>query len=388
MTRRQKQKTKGFKHCTFVFATWNVHTLVENTGGDRQICRSRPRPGPGPQVPDTSNSPHYVDRKLDFLVKELRRLGVAVAGIQETKWFGKDTWTVDGYTLLHSGHTLPDEGDPQVRNEGVGILLDRHAPVAWKNAGESWEAVISRVVTARLKVVGRGQRRPGGLRVTSSPHMTVVSAYAPTAKAPLGVKAKFFDELQDALDRVASGDILVVLGDFNARVGKREGESDVWREVRGTHGVGSCNGAGERFLEFCAVNGHTIMNTWFEKPQVHLATWKHPATKQSHMIDFVLMRKEQRRLCRDVRVCRSACCWSDHHMVRGKAQLQLPRKKKGDIHTPLAVHTLSSNDCREEFQQSLCQLLLQHPHGVDDRPEDNWGRLKRCIVESAEECLE
>ena len=116
-----------------------------------------------------------MDRKLDFLVKELRRLGVAVAGIQETKWFGKDTWTVDGYTLLHSGRTLSDEGDPQVRNKGVGILLDRHARVAWKNAGESWEAVSSRVVTARLKVVRRGQRRLGGLRESSSTHMTVVA---------------------------------------------------------------------------------------------------------------------------------------------------------------------------------------------------------------------
>ena len=228
---------------------------MENAAGDRQICRSRPRSGPGLQVPDTSNSPHYVDKKLDFLVKELRWLGVAVSGIQETKWFGKDTWTVDGYTLLHSGRTtLPDEGDPQERNEGVGILLDRHATVAWKNAGESWEAVSSQMVTARLKVVGRGQRQPGDFRETSSTHMTVVSAYVPTAKAPLGVKAKFIDELQDALDRVPSRDILVVLGDFNARVGKREGESDMWSEVRGRHGVGSCNEARERFLEFCAVS--------------------------------------------------------------------------------------------------------------------------------------
>ena len=61
--------------------------------------------------------------------------------------------------------------------------------------------------------------------------MSVVSVYAPTAQAPLGVKAKLFDDLQDALDHVPAGDILVVLGDFNACVGKREGDSDVWREV-------------------------------------------------------------------------------------------------------------------------------------------------------------
>ena len=293
MTGGQKQKAKGTKHCIIAFATWNVHTVVENAGGDRRIGRSRAKPGPGPQVSDTSVDLHYMDRKLDFLVKELRRLGVVIAGIQETQWFGKDMWTVDGYTLLHSGRTLPDETDPRVRNEGVGILLGRHAIMAWKNAGETWEAVSSRVVTARLKVVGRGR----------------------------------------------------------------------------------------------AVNDLTIMNTWFKKPQVHLATWKHPATKQAHMTDFVLIRKGQRRPCRDVRVCGSGCCWSDYHLVRGKVQLQIPRKKKVDTHVPLAVHSLSSKDCREEFQQTLCKLLLQHPHCVNDQPEYNWERLKKCVVEAAEDYL-
>ena len=43
---------------------------------------------------------------------------------------------------------------------------------------------------------------------------------------------------------------------------------------------GRCNESGERFLKLCAVNGFTIMNTWFEIPQVHLTTWNHPVTKQ------------------------------------------------------------------------------------------------------------
>ena len=214
-----------------------------------------------------------------------------------------------------------------------------------------------------------------------------MSAYAPTAKAPLGVRAKFFDDLQDALDHVPAGDILVVLGDFSARVGKRDGDSDVWREAQAKHGVGSCNEAGARLLEFCAVIDLTIMNTWLVKPQVHLATWKHSATKQAHMIDFVLMRKGQRRLCRDMSVCRNVCCWSDHHLVKGKVQLQIPRKKKIDTHAPLAVHSLSSKEYREKFQQTLCQLFLQHPHCVNKQPEHNWERLKKCIVEAAEDCL-
>ena len=388
-------RDQGWEHCskghnnhipTITLATWNIRTLVENAGGDRRICRSRP--GPNTQVHEHASSPHCVDRKLDFLVGELRRLGVAVAGIQETKWFGSDIWTADGYTLLHSGRSLPEEGDPQVRNEGVGILLDKDATAAWKDAGESWDAISSRVVKARLKVARSGQRRPGGSRMTSDIYMSVVSAYAPTAKAPPGVKAKFFEELQDGLNSIPAGDTLVVLGDFNARVGRRERANDVWRAVRGKHGIGTCNEPGEQFLEFCSLNNLTIMNTWFEKPQVHMATWKHPATKQPHMIDFMLMRSGQRRLCQDVRVCRSACCWTDHYMVRGKIQLQLPRaKKKSVAHAPLAVHTLRSEECRENFQQNLSQRLMQHPHSEGGLLEDNWEQLKQCILESAEECV-
>jgi len=48
---------------------------------------------------------HYfsdsVDRKLEFLVDELARYGIAVAGIQETKWFWLDVWSAaKGYILV------------------------------------------------------------------------------------------------------------------------------------------------------------------------------------------------------------------------------------------------------------------------------------------------
>ena len=166
---------------------------------------------------------------------------MAVAGIQETKWFGQDVWNADGFTLLHSGCTLPFDGEPLLRNEGVGIVLDHCATAVWKNARE---AVSSRIVTARLQIVQRGHRRCGGSRWTSSRYLSLISAYTPTAKAPPGVKAKFVDNLQCTLDALPVGDIVTVLGDFNARIGKRESEDDVWREVRGLHGIGTCNEAG------------------------------------------------------------------------------------------------------------------------------------------------
>ena len=124
-----------------------------------------------------------VDRKIDLIVKELRRYRVSVGAIQETKWFGSDVCEAEGYLFLHSGCLLPREGESAGRNEGVGITLDESTTKACKVAGEVWSAVSSHIVTARLKVTSAGQRKPAGSRATKSIYITVVSVYAPTAKA-------------------------------------------------------------------------------------------------------------------------------------------------------------------------------------------------------------
>jgi len=63
-------------------------------------------------------------------------------------------WPAAGsYTFLHSGRPHLGLDDVAVRNEGGGIFLDERATAAWKQAGEAWEAVTSKIVVARLKLV-------------------------------------------------------------------------------------------------------------------------------------------------------------------------------------------------------------------------------------------
>ena len=242
---------------------------------------------------------------------------------------------------------------------------------------------------ARFKAIRAGQRIPGGSRETRNIFVSVVSAYAPTAKAPPGIQSSFRDKLQTTLDRKPSGGILILLGDFNARVGESSPEDDLWRGVRGQHGVASCNEAGERFLEFCTVNGLTIMNTWFLKKSSQLANWKHPATKQWHMIDYIMMRATQRQLCCDVQVMRGASCWTDHNMIRARVRITLPRSPRPTIksNVPLAVHLLNDDDRKQAYQHQLDQCLLDHPHDDSSSVGKNWTVLKDCIMTTAEECV-
>ena len=63
-------------------------------------------------------------------------------------------------------------------------------------------------------------------------------------------------------------DLLLVMGDFNARVGCREDMDLSWLGVQGRFGVGKLNENGEHLLSFCAMNELCIMNTMFAKKSI------------------------------------------------------------------------------------------------------------------------
>eukprot|EP00117_Sycon_ciliatum_P024042 scpid108656/ scgid20279/ Craniofacial development protein 2; p97 bucentaur protein len=161
--------------------------------------------------------------------------------------------------------------------------------------------------------------------------MTIVNVYAPTSKPGLDVKTQFYDDLQRTLDSVPERDILIVLGDFNARIGISDAQSpgdDVWSAVRGSYGLGLCNEAGRRLLMWCAVDQLSAMNTWFEKPEYKRGTWCHPATKQFHLIDMIIVRQSQRVHCKDVSVVHGPNCFNNHRMVRGKLYITLNKRRE------------------------------------------------------------
>ena len=65
-----------------------------------------------------------------------------------------------------------------------------------------------------------------GLPVQNNKFATVLSVYAPTLQAETGVKEAFYGDLYN-LQQVHSKDKLLILGDFNARVGR---DFELWKK--------------------------------------------------------------------------------------------------------------------------------------------------------------
>ena len=357
------------KQCPLRVGCWNMRTLVESEG---PIETSVARPG-GRGVP--------VERKASLMVGELKRYGVNVTGISETKWFGQSVYDIEDFTIIHSGRHVPDEA-PLHRSEGVGIVLDTAMAAAWREAGEEWKAVSPRVVRARLKL-------SSDVRHPTYMYMTIVSVYAPTFRSSAEEKERFYSDLQLTLDEVSQQDLLMLVGDFNARVGSEgpEGNRDVWSGVRGPHGVGEMNEAGRDLLSFCALNELAIMNTCFEKKRIHKFTWQHPGNKKWHCIDYIIMRQKQRRFCCHAGVICSADCWTDHKFLCAKIMLKMsPKPAAGKPRPRFAVSNLTNPAVREAYSDTALREVSREWNPEADG-ERKWNDIKEGMNKAAAQVL-
>ena len=74
--------------------------------------------------------------------------------------------------------------------------------------------------------------------------ITVIQLYATTSNAKEAEVQWFSGDLQDILEQTPKIDILFILGDLNAKVGKQETPG-----VTGKFGLGIQNEAGQRLIE-------------------------------------------------------------------------------------------------------------------------------------------
>lgn len=80
--------------------------------------------------------------------------------------------------------------------------------------------------------------------------------------------------MQNVLDKIPKHDIVILMGDWNAKVGdKQDGEEGVVGR-HGLHGELKVSENGERFVELCASNNMVIITTLF--PQTHMGIIRHP----------------------------------------------------------------------------------------------------------------
>ncbi|XP_020628455.1 craniofacial development protein 2-like [Orbicella faveolata] len=161
--------------------------------------------------------------------------------------------------------------------------------------------------------------------------LIVIQVYAPTSDADDESRGEFYEQLQREVETTPSHDVLIVMGDLNAKIG--EG-NEGWEKVMGRYGLGGMNENGERLATFYGNNDLVIGGSLFKHRDIHKITWTSPNARDGNQIDHITINGRHRGSLMDTRAMRGADANSDHHMVMEKVILKLcstKRKRKERI---------------------------------------------------------
>ena len=170
----------------------------------------------------------------------------------------------------------------------------------------------------------------------------------------------------------------MICGDLNGHVGS---EVDGFESVHGGFGFGKWNVAGEMILETADALNLAVLNTWFKKKEGRLFTYESGECRTA--VDYILSRKSERRMVRDVRVVKIECI-KQHRLLICIFDLKekVGMKCKVKPVKRCKVWNLKQAETKSIFcerVQARAALMRKEPGDV----EKVWKDLKDCFLEEA-----
>lgn len=181
-------------------------------------------------------------------------------------------------------------------------------------------------------------------------NISILNAYAPTEQADDEAKDSFYKDLETAFDQIPDYDTKIVIGDFNAKVGREEAYQPTIG-LFSKHPVSNDNGL--RLISFASSKSMVIKSTMFPHKAIHLGTWKSHDGRTVNQIDHVLIDERHKSMVQDVRSYRGADCDSDHYLVGVKVKAKINATNfKQPIREPMInTDSLQDNTTCRAFRQ-------------------------------------
>jgi hypothetical protein len=139
-----------------------------------------------------------------------------------------------------------------------------------------------------------------------------LNAYAPTEEKGGDSKDSFYEELEGVFDNFPKYHMKILLGDFNANVGRE----DTFKPTTGNESLHQdSNDNGVRVVNFATSKNLVVKSTMFPHRNIHKYTWTSPDGKTHNQIDHILIDRRWHSSILDVRSFRGADCDTGHYPV-------------------------------------------------------------------------
>ncbi|XP_049315675.1 uncharacterized protein LOC125779126 [Bactrocera dorsalis] len=254
------------------------------------------------------------------------------------RWTGQGQRRVGPCGIYYSGHI-------KERKFGVGFVVGERL----RRRVLSFTPVNERLATIRIKA--------------RFFNISLICAHAPTEEKDDVTKDDFYERLELAYESCPRHDVKIVLGDFNARVGK-EGIFGNTVGKFSLHEETSPNGL--RLIDFAGARNMVICSTRFQHKKIHQATWLSPDRKTTNQIDHGLNID------------------SNHYLVC--IRLCVAKNARQQTQGRLDVEKLQSQQIAERFSTRLALLLSESTRqqlGI----KELWDRISNSLRTAATETI-
>ena len=139
-----------------------------------------------------------------------------------------------------------------------------------------WESINNRILIVHF--------------ITNKFRLSVIVVYAPVepTDGDTSDSDEFYLQLREQTDRVPGRNMVFLLRDFKAQIGRNR---DRWYPSLGKFGIEKGNSDGYRLLQFCRYNNVVITNAVFGHKMAHKLTWYSRDCKTANLIEYVIVNR-------------------------------------------------------------------------------------------------
>ena len=267
------------------------------------------------------------DYKLDMLVQNINTLDISIVGISETHWDKneEEMFEHNGFAIFQS---CRQDG---IHRQGVAIALRKEL----LPGVEAIDLIAPDMMSITVH--------------TKDESYVIYQIYAPDSSHSDEEVDCFYDKLQQKIDQRPRKSRLILLGDFNAKVGTDY--QDTMTDVVGKFGLGKTNDRGWKLLEFCAINNLVITNTLFNHSPMRRVTWVSPGGEYKNQIDYIIADRDLKGTFKNSRSYHSADIGSDHSLVMAKLNMNIPKfRRPTALPKRFDVEKLRNSEIAASFQ--------------------------------------
>lgn len=310
---------------------------------------------------------------LDILMTGCTNFDISILAIQEHRqilnnnivkeWSNDNQWLKIMQTADATGYG------------GIGFIINK------KLASKS---VTVEEVNSRIMV----------LHVENNPRISAIVAYAPTENAEEAAKEEFYCTLSKTIESVPPHNIQLVLGDFNARIGKDSNRNNP--RIVGQHTFhDETNANGERLVSMCESHSLRPTSSRFPHRKGRQWTWEHPSGKTAQL-DHILISSKWVNSVRNCRAYDTMNIDSDHRVLCANVNISFRTSKSNKL-VRAKYNTELLNDivksCRFDIElRNRFDKLRELNDEIDHydprvRIQPRYDALERAIQETSEEVL-